>query len=147
MRFSRFILILVLFITSCKNKNAVPSGILPPDKMRAVMWDMMRADQFLTGYVLNKDSGINKSDESLRYFQRVFMIHHLTHGEFQKSFSYYRSHPELFKIIMDSLSKTAGDAPTQMVNDPDKKDSLQTAPARSLPADTSFRLKRRKLSS
>ena len=50
------LIITILFFAGCKNKNAVPGNILPQSKMQAVIWDMMRADQFLTDYVLNKDT-------------------------------------------------------------------------------------------
>ena len=36
-----------MFFAGCKSKNTVPRGVLSPDKMEAVLWDMMRADQFL----------------------------------------------------------------------------------------------------
>ena len=46
----------------CANKNSVPKGILPRDKMEQVMWDMAQADQYAALY-LAKDSA--------RMFQRV----------------------------------------------------------------------------
>jgi hypothetical protein len=122
----------------------VPSGILSPKEMQAVMWDMLRADQFLTSFVFNKDSTLNKTTESIKYYQQVFSIHQISEEEFQKSFSYYKAHPSLFKIIMDSLSKTTTDAPTQRMDTGYLKDTNQAKFAQPHPADTFFRLKKKK---
>ena len=34
-----------------------------------------------------------------------FQIHHITRQDFDKSYAYYRQHPDLMKIILDSLSR------------------------------------------
>ncbi len=68
------------------------------------MWDMISAGEFLNGYVLNKDSA-DRMAESAKEYGRVLQFHHLTKEEFEKSYLYYRQHPELMKVILDSLSK------------------------------------------
>jgi Domain of unknown function (DUF4296) len=91
-------------LAGCKSKSHIPANVLPQLKMQAVLWDMIRADQFLTDFVLNKDSTLNKKTESIKLYLQVFNIHHISKEEFQHSFSFYRSHPALLKVIMDSLS-------------------------------------------
>ena len=66
--------------------------ILPQKKMQAVLWDMMRADQFLTDYVLNKDSSLNKITESLKYYQQIFAIHKIT-GRISEKFFFLQVAP------------------------------------------------------
>ncbi len=61
--------------------------------MQAVLWDLMRADQFLADYVFNKDSSLDKTTESLKYYQKIFAIHKVSKEEFQESFSFYQAHP------------------------------------------------------
>ena len=62
-----FLLLFVVVIDAgCKSKN---SEVLPPKKMQALLWDMMRADQFLADYVMNKDTSINRITESLKHYQ------------------------------------------------------------------------------
>lgn len=136
------VVVFLLFLASCGRKDGMPSGILPQKKMQAIIWDMMRADQFLTDYVLNKDASLSKNDESLKYYLQIFAIHQISQKEFQKSFYYYKSHPSLFKAIMDSLSQVSGEAPTQMVNPPVSIDTVSNRKIRPLPVDTAFRLKR-----
>lgn len=104
MRFGVLVIIGLFFLTACRNRNKVPADVLPPAKMKAVLWDIMRADQLLAGYVLNKDSALNKTTESLKYYQQVFAIHTISRDEFQHSFSWYREHPVLFRAILDSIN-------------------------------------------
>ena len=91
-------------LSACSKKNRLPGDILPPQKMQAILWDLMRADQFMGTFVLNKDTSKNITIESLKYYAHIFSIHDVEREEFQKSFSYYRTRPELFKTIMDSIS-------------------------------------------
>jgi hypothetical protein len=107
---SRLVVIsgLLLLFTACKNKDRVPGNIIPQKKIQAVLWDMMRADQFLANYVLNKDTAKKIETESLKYYQQIFAIHKISREEFQRSFSYYRSRPDMFRSIMDSISAPPG---------------------------------------
>jgi hypothetical protein len=81
--------------------------------MQSVVWDMMRADQFLLDFVLNKDSTKNKKDESIRMYRQVLAIHGLSHEDFQRNMDYYRSHPSLMRAVMDSISKMQVVEPTE----------------------------------
>jgi hypothetical protein len=95
---------ILLLITSCSGKKKIPGDILPQEKMQAVLWSMMNAGEFLNGYIINKDS-VDKTAESSKIYGQVFQVHHITKGEFDKSYLYYKEHPELLKVILDSLSK------------------------------------------
>lgn len=116
MRTSLLILLFFITITGCKSRNSVPHGIIPRDKMQMILWDMIRADEFLTAFVLNKDSSLDKKAESIRLYEQVFRIHHISRDEFQKSFLFYRSHPKVLKVMMDSLY-------AKQLNPPHKQDS------------------------
>ena len=133
-----FLIVYTIFLLSaCKSKNAVPSGVLPQKKMQAVLWDMMRADQFLSDYVLNKDTSLKQDIESIKLYQQILSINKITKEDFQNSFSYYKSHPLLLKAIMDSIAN----APPEIISDTIKpqaiadtikpllvKDTLKTKP-------------------
>lgn len=115
MRFYFLTMPVLLLLVACGKKNRIPSGVLPQKKMQVVMRDMMRADHFLTDYVFNKDSTINKKTESLKYYQQVFAIHDISREQFQKSYSFYAGRPALFKAIMDSISKPEMAAPVEQL--------------------------------
>jgi hypothetical protein len=103
MKVSFFFSLLFLVISSC-TRHKMPADILPQPRMQAVLWDLMRADEFIINYA-SKDSGYNKTEESLKLYEQVYTIHKTTKAEFQKSLSYYNREPGLFKAILDSLEK------------------------------------------
>jgi len=98
----------------CCSDKKVPSGVLPPDKMQEVVWDMMRADQFVVGFVLPKDSSLQRETEKIKWYNRVLAIHKVSERQFKESFRYYQTRPDLMAVIMDSISRkedTAGQRP------------------------------------
>jgi hypothetical protein len=92
----------LLIFTSCGNKDKAPSGILKPDKMQAVLWDIIKAEA-LTGEILKKDSTKNATEEDLMLQKKVFAIHQVTRENFYKSLDYYKTHPGQLKEMMDSM--------------------------------------------
>lgn len=146
MRNRLLILSFTYFIVGCKNKEVIPENVLPPQKMQTVLWDMMRADQFLSDYVLNKDISLKKEIESIKLYQQIFTINHVTKEKFQTSFAFYQSHPSFLKIIMDSIANTtaARAAPVEIKNRVPVTDSLNNAISPLVKKDTTRFLKKRK---
>ena len=132
--FSIFIICLVF--NCCSNKEKKDGSILSEAKMTEVMWDLMRADQFVNDFVM-KDSTKNKKEESIRLYEEIFSIHHITADQFKKSQAYYQSNPLLFRPIIDSLAKkqnAAGYSPRPILPDtgfqhrPGKRPPLRPIP-------------------
>ena len=63
---------LIVLLAACGNKNRIPSGVLQPRQMEAVLWDLMRADQFLADYVFSKDTSKKQDQESIRMYTQIF---------------------------------------------------------------------------
>lgn len=102
-------------IIACAKPNQVPGGVLPKEKMEAVLWDMIQADEFLKDFMLNRDTSLNDTLESIRMYERVFQYHKTDRASFDSSFNFYRTHPLLMKEILDSLSvKKLNTAPTEL---------------------------------
>ena len=117
------ILLLVGFcFASCKNKNALPAGILDHGKMQAVLWDVFRAESFTT-YFVKKDSTKDLVLEDAKLQHQIFAIHHTTKDAFYTSYDYYRMHPELMSAILDSI-----DAVNNRVGNPQIKNGQQPPP-------------------
>lgn len=116
----------LLFLTGCKKKNSVPDNVLPPAKMQALLWDMMRADQFLTEYVLSRDTAKKKDAESIKLYEQIFSFHQVSKEEFQKSFEFYQFHPEHLKVILDSITKRKFEPPAMRLAD--SSDYVPSAP-------------------
>jgi hypothetical protein len=95
-------LLLLAFFSSCFNNRR--KSILPENKMKEVMWDMIRADQYVSGY-LAKDSSKNKKAESVKLYEEIFHIHGITKEQFKKSLDYYSSQPDRLKPLLDSLGR------------------------------------------
>ena len=95
--------LLLAVVLSCNN-NTVPDGILPENKMRTLLWDILRADEWVN-YEAGIDTSLNKSERSKDLYERVYQVNNVTAAQFKKSFEYYQSRPDLLKPLLDSLQK------------------------------------------
>lgn len=89
-----------MLCTACKN-NKPSEDILSIDSMTPVMWDMLMAGEY-TSYLRDKDT--SKNFDSTKYYTQVLELHKITKTQFYKSYDYYKQHPELNKVLLDSLS-------------------------------------------
>lgn len=89
-------------VSSCENKNTVPAGILKPEKMQAVLWDIIKADVFTTEFI-KKDSSKNAAAENLKLQQQIFSIHKISKADFYNSYDYYKTNTITFKKVIDSM--------------------------------------------
>ena len=96
------VLITIFFLFSCGNKNSIPQGILKPEKMQAVLWDVLRADVFTNDFI-KKDSAKKPELELAKLQQQIFAIHKLSKDEFYKSYEFYKIHPEIMQPMLDSM--------------------------------------------
>jgi hypothetical protein len=106
-----FVVLSVIIFFSCKSPKAVPENVLPVNKMQAVMWDVMQADE-LVNYYYSRDTSVNRSRKLDSLYQRIFGNHNITSSEFRESFNYYQTRPDLLDIMLDSLYKIATAADT-----------------------------------
>lgn len=101
------ILLAVIFILfSCANKKNVTIGLLKPDKMQAVLWDIFRAEAYTSQYLISNPSR-NGIIENARLQKQVFAIHQVSREDFYNSFSYYKTHAGMLKIMLDSIVNKA----------------------------------------
>ncbi len=92
------------FIAGCANKDSIPSGIISKNEMQKILWDIIQADQFSKQFLLKDSAKINVGNETMKLYSEVFQIHHITKDEFEKSYKFYISRPDIFKVVLDSLS-------------------------------------------
>ena len=101
-----FLIVTIFFLMqACSNKDRLPQGVLPKQRMREIMWDMIRAGEFLQSYVLSKDSTINKAAEHQKWYDKIYEIHKTSRAAFEKSYTYYKAHPMLMKEMLDTLAR------------------------------------------
>lgn len=97
------VMFFLLVQLSCK--KAGPE-ILPIDRMKVIMLDLMRADELYVRLAV-KDSTAAKRKENIRLYTEVFLLHKVRKGQFDSSFKYYEAHPLEMKVLVDSLDNFA----------------------------------------
>jgi hypothetical protein len=80
-----------------------PGGVIESSRMQELMWDLLRADAFITGFAGKGDSTFNQLKESVMMYRQVFEIHKTNKQQFQKSLDWYQRHPQVMRIILDTL--------------------------------------------
>jgi hypothetical protein len=98
----------ILFF-ACSSGNDVPGSVLPPKKMEAVFWDMFRADELAAQYKLT-DTSKSLLQLHTELYDQVFSLHKISREEFNSSFRFYQSRPDLFKPMLESLTKRSDKA-------------------------------------
>ena len=103
--FFLFLLLGSVMMLACRSDKSIPGDLIPPDKMQELVADLMRADQFVTGFLLPQDSVLKKDVEKIRWYNRVLAIHGVSEQQFKESFRYYQSRPDLMATMMDSIAR------------------------------------------
>ena len=116
---------IVWCVVSCTDKDKIPAGVLPKDKMEKVLWDMIQADRYRESFV--HDSALDLKKEQFKLYAQVFEIHQITKDEFIKSYKFYMSRPDITRIIFDSLATRANRRREELY----KPQPLDTASAKS----------------
>lgn len=91
----------MLFGIACSS-GPVPGSIIPPHKMKAIVFDLTKSDMYVNNYVL-KDSCLKSKDQHIKMYEQVFLIYNVTQKDFYKSLTYYQQHPNINKILLDSI--------------------------------------------
>jgi hypothetical protein len=100
----RILFFLLPLIFSCTAKHTLPPDVLPQREMQSILWDMLKADEFVLNFE-RKDSTRSMKDKSTLLYDEIFRIHKTTKSKFEKSITYYSQHPDLFKDVLDSMEK------------------------------------------
>ncbi|HLL43765.1 MAG TPA: DUF4296 domain-containing protein, partial [Segetibacter sp.] len=77
------------------------------DKMQKVVYDLMQVDEYLNNFVI-KDSLADIKKKRSIYYEQVFNLNNTNRKEFYTSYKYYQQHPDIQKILFDSLLAKAG---------------------------------------
>lgn len=94
---------LVLMASGCSDKDSLPAGVLPHDKMEAVMWDVIQSEQYSANFLVKDTPRLDLKLENLRMYDEVFRLHQTSREEFRKSYQYYMGRADLAQVLFDSL--------------------------------------------
>ena len=95
----------ILFIAGCTDHSKIPPDIIPQEKMKKIMWDMVQADRYVNFYIMTqKDSLPVKKEKAALFYENVFRLYGINRDEFLKSYKFYMGRPDLTKLMFDSIS-------------------------------------------
>jgi len=101
----------ILFITliflgiGCKT-DTPPKNILAPEKMQSVLSDILLAESFAESY-LAVDTTKKLKQLYAQELDKVMAVHKISQKEFRISMNYYKTRPDLLKVIMDTVNNRA----------------------------------------
>ena len=90
----------LLFGAAC-SPGKIPANIIPPEKMKTIVFDLLKADTYVNNFVL-KDTTLKSKEQHIKMYEQVFLIHKITKKDFYISLNYYQQHPDVNKKLFDS---------------------------------------------
>lgn len=101
----RLLLLLSFFILSCSGEEA-PKGVFTQEKMSAVLYDIILADEWVDFSRMSDSAYLNFSKRAAIY-DSIFQLHTIEKEDYVASISYYQSRPDLLKEVLESLKTKA----------------------------------------
>ena len=99
----RYFLVIFCMIAAGCGGDSLPAGVMKPDKMRTVLWDVLRADEVAIRKPVDSVNTI--ADNYIGAYRQVFASHKISKEDFKKSLQYYQMHPADLRPILDSLQR------------------------------------------
>jgi hypothetical protein len=90
---------LLAIIAGCKSK--IPSGILQPAKVEAVLYDIHISDAFIATLV-NQDSA---KKVAASYYKGIYKKFDTDSAEYTRSMNFYYAHPEMLNTMYDRVTE------------------------------------------
>ena len=91
-----------LLLMGCSSKQVeTPAGIIPREKMIAVLIDIHEAEARIQAFNLHSNDSTRKIEYG--YYNFIFKKHHINSTEFKASFDYYTKNLELFNKMYDEV--------------------------------------------
>ncbi len=95
------IIYIAVVLFACKRKQAIPKT-LPINTMKIVLWDILKADEWYTQTTI-RDTLHLRINENFLLYEEVYKVHHINKDIFYNSYKYYETHPDQFKVLIDSV--------------------------------------------
>lgn len=93
-------LIVCLFVFSCQDKQQ-PNNRVPFDKMKVVLYQLMKADEYYTRMV-SADTAMQLEKKNIQYYKQIFELNKVNRNDFYETLTYLQKRPIEFKELMDS---------------------------------------------
>jgi len=96
----KIFIILCLFILSCQDKEQ-PKNMVPFDKMKVVLYQLMKADEYYTRSV-SADTAMQFEKRNIQFYKQIFELNKVDRNDFYATLTYLQKRPIEFKELMDS---------------------------------------------
>lgn len=93
-------IVLCLFILSCQDKEQ-PKNMVPFDKMKVVLYQLMKADEYFTRSV-SADTTMQLERKNIQFYKQIFELNKVDRNDFYETLTYLQKKPIEFKVLMDS---------------------------------------------
>jgi hypothetical protein len=110
-------MIALIGLSACSNERG-KLAIIPEKEMQKILWDIIQADQFNSQFLKKDSANLNVKAETMKLYDAIFQVHHVSREQFKKSYQYYISHPDITKPMLDSLAAQANLMRTEMYKRP-----------------------------
>jgi hypothetical protein len=123
MKWTTVMLVVLLF--GCTNRTTVPPELIQQPEMQKIMWEMVQADRYSASYIqVRKDTLHQNENAIIDLYDKVFSYNGVTREKFRQSYRFYLGHPDMLKVIFDSISIQAERKRSEPLLHP-KNDSLK----------------------
>lgn len=99
------------FIACTDNDTTIPKNIIPVNKMKLIVWDLVQAGSYAST-LSEKDTA--EKNLNTAYLAETLKLHKISKEDFVKSFDFYQKHPVLNKQLFDSITAYAQRQRTKM---------------------------------
>ena len=96
----KIFIILCIFIISCQDKEQ-PKNLVPFDKMKVVLYQLMKADEYYTRSV-SADTAMQLEKKNIQFYKQIFELNKVDRNDFFETLTYLQKRPIEFKELMDS---------------------------------------------
>ena len=113
LKFVAFYLFIVMLESSCSKGNKVPDDIIEQEKMGVILFEIAMSEGYLENYTF-KDTTVNRDSFLTVELDKVLAIHKVSQKEFLEAYKFYKSSPELFKVMTDTVYNRTQRSPEKM---------------------------------
>ena len=96
---------IIAVLAACGGQK-LPAGVLDKERMDLVLTDVILAEAFAESY-LSADTTKRLKQLYTQELDKVLAIHKVSPKDFQASIQYYKSQPEQFKVVIDTVNARA----------------------------------------
>ena len=105
-RISSMIVLVAFFFSACDRGAFNNIAIIKQNDMAELLNEVALAEGFAESFLF-KDTLQSKDTLVQKELDKVLQLHKITMQQFTKSYHYYKTHPEVFKVLVDTANARA----------------------------------------